>query len=388
MGQIVRRRGFRETSSFHTRWAAVIFTGRTVAIPSWSSQMTRRNYSAAFAALVVTLVATAAWSYYKLAGTGETMMEAATKFLGTLTNEQRTKAAIAYNDKQRTDWHFIPKPDGAREGVKVRDMNEEQRKAAHALLKAALSEAGYGKATQIMSLEGLLHELEKSKGGKQIRDTERYFFTVYGSPTADSKWGLSVEGHHLSLNFVVDKGHVVSTTPSAFGANPAIVKNDNVPTIKKGTRVLAKEETLALELVASLAADQKKEAVIAEKPPSEVRAAGEPQPTTEPAKGISAGKLTGEQRSILRSLVEEYANSFPPDVAKDRMEAIRSGGVDNITFGWAGSQKEGEGRYYCIQGPTFQIEFINVQPDSAGNPANHIHSVWRDMRGDFAIPLK
>ena len=48
----------------------------------------------------------------------------------------------------------------------------------------------------------------------------------------------------------------------------------------------------------------------------------------------------------------------------------------------------GEGRYYCIQGPSFQIEFVNVQPDSAGNPANHIHSVWRDLRGDFAIPLK
>ena len=102
-------------------------------------------------------------------------------------------------------------------------MNPEQRKAAHALLKAALSEAGYSKATQIMLLEGLLNELEKSKGGKNIRDTERYFFTIYGTPNPEGKWGLSVEGHHLSLNFVVDKGHVVSTTPSAFGANPAIV---------------------------------------------------------------------------------------------------------------------------------------------------------------------
>jgi len=70
------------------------------------------------------------------------------------------------------------------------------------------------------------------------------------------------------------------------------------------------------------------------------------------------------------------------------MEAVKKDGPANIRFGWAGSEKQGEGRYYCIQGPSFQIEFINVQPDSAGNPANHIHSVWRDMRGDFAIPLK
>src|SRR5437762_8115696 len=193
--------------------------------------MSRRRIAACLVALTFALCATAAWSYFKLAVTGETMAEAATKFLDTLSTDQRAKAALAFDDKQRVDWHFIPKPDGAREGVKVRDMSPETRKAAHALLKAALSDAGYGKATQIMSLEGLLHELEKSKGGKNIRDTERYFFTIYGSPTPEGKWGLSVEGHHLSLNFVVDKGHVVSTTPSAFGANPAIVKSDSIPSV-------------------------------------------------------------------------------------------------------------------------------------------------------------
>jgi Protein of unknown function (DUF3500) len=350
--------------------------------------MLRPRLPLVLAALAVALTATAAFSYFKLAVTGESMAEAATKFLATLSTDQRAKAAIAYDDKQRTDWHFIPKPDGAREGLRVRDMDPEQRKAAHALLKTALSEAGYTKATKIMELEGLLNELEKSKGGKQIRDTERYFFTVYGAPTPEAKWAFSVEGHHLSLNFVVEKGRVASTTPSAFGANPAIVMNENVPSIRKGTRVLAKEETLGIDLYNSLTADQKKEAVIADKLPGEVRAAGAPQPATDAPKGILAEKLSGQQRGILQSLIDEYANSFPPDVAKDRLEAVKKDGPDKIYFGWSGSEKQGQGRYYCVQGPSFQIEFINVQPDSAGNPANHIHSVWRDMRGDFAIPLK
>jgi hypothetical protein len=179
----------------------------------------------------------------------------------------------------------------------------------------------------------------------------------------------------------------VSTTPSAFGANPAIVKSDNVPSITKGTRVLAKEETLALDLVKSLTPEQKKDATL-EKLPTEVHNAGAAQPATDLPKGVMASKLTGEQKGTLRSLVEEYANGFPPDVAKEKMEAIRAGGTDTISFSWAGSEKEGEGRYYCIQGPTFQIEFINVQPDSAGNPANHIHSVWRDVRGDFGVAVK
>src|SRR4029079_5156902 len=128
--------------------------------------------SAILVAVAIPLFATAAWSFYKLAVTGESMADAATKFLATLPSDQRAKAALAFDDKQRVDWHFIPKADGAREGIKVRDMSAETRKAAHAMLKTALSEAGYGKATKIMELEGLLHELEKGKGNKNIRDPE------------------------------------------------------------------------------------------------------------------------------------------------------------------------------------------------------------------------
>src|SRR5262245_17014696 len=102
--------------------------------------MSRHRFAALLVAVAIVLCATAAWSFFKLAVTGETMADSATKFLATMTTEQRAKAALAYDDKQRVDWHFIPKPDGAREGIKVRDMSPETRKSAHALLKTALSE--------------------------------------------------------------------------------------------------------------------------------------------------------------------------------------------------------------------------------------------------------
>jgi hypothetical protein len=238
-----------------------------------------------------------------------------------------------------------------------------------------------------MELESLLFELQKGKQGP-IRDSDRYYFVVFGEPTADGRWGLSVEGHHLSLNFVVEKGSVISSTPTSLCANPAIVMSDNVPSIPKGTRVLAKEETLAFDLLASLTVDQRKVAVIAEKAPSEIRAAGEPQPPRDAAEGIAAEKLTGKQRGILQSLIEEYANNLPVDVAKARMEAIDREGIGQVHFAWAGADKPGIGHYYRIQGPTFLIELVNTQMDSAGNPANHIHSVWRDMTGDFALSIK
>jgi hypothetical protein len=56
-----------------------------------------------------------------------------------------------------------------------------------------------------------------------------------------------------------------------------------------------------------------------------------------------------------------------------------------VRFAWAGSDKPGNNVYYRIQGEAFLIEFGNTQPDGAGNPANHIHTVWRDLRGDFAL---
>jgi hypothetical protein len=201
--------------------------------------------------------------------------------------------------------------------------------------------------------------------------------------------GLSVEGHHLSLNFVVEKGKVISSTPTVFAANPATVMADYPGThaIKKGTRVLAKEETLALELVQSLTPEQRKTAIIAEKAPSEVRAAGEPQPPTDAAAGIAADKLTDAQRKMLIALLDAYCDNVPAEVSKARKAAIDKAGAEKVHFAWAGADKPGSGHYYRVQGPTFLIEFVNTQADSAGNPANHIHSLWRDMGGDFAVPI-
>src|SRR5262249_17254309 len=157
----------------------------------------------------------------------------------------------------------------SRKGLQIRDMNEKQRKAALALLECSLSEIGYKKTQKIMEMENLLKELEKGKTGTPLRDSERYYFTVFGKPAADGKWGLSIEGHHMSFNFVVEGGKVASSTPMVFCANPAEVKAQVIPSVEKGTRILAAEEQKAFALFESLSADQQKVTIIAEKCPPE-----------------------------------------------------------------------------------------------------------------------
>jgi hypothetical protein len=323
-------------------------------------------------------------SYFRESGPGEELTSAASDWLGTLSDEQRAAALLPYDTPQRVDWHFIPKDQ--RKGLQLKLMSPEQQTGALQILKAALSQAGYSKATQIMSLEKLLLELE---GPRQIiRDPERYYFTLFGDPAVTGRWGLSIEGHHLSLNLVVENGQVIGTTPQVFAANPAVVKNENKSGFVVGTRVLAKEEQLAFDFVKSLSESQRQQAIIAAEAPREIRAAGEPQPPQEPAAGIRVSDLTEDQRRLLRDLAMEYVNAVPEPLAQQRRAAAEAAGVDSITFAWAGPTEPGIGHYYRIQGPTFLIEFVNTQPDAAGNPANHIHSIWRDMRGDFAVPIR
>ncbi len=317
------------------------------------------------------------------AGVGVGMTQSARGFLQTLTDEQRALATMPFDGSQRVAWHFIPKPQ--RKGVQIKDMTEEQRKAAFNLLSSALSEVGYAKSRQIMELESILHELEKDRTDGPIRDAQRYYFTLFGAPEPDTRWGLSVEGHHLSLNFVVNRGRVVAHTPAFLGANPAEVKTDTGVGPPKGTRTLAKEEDLAFRLLRSFDDEQRKVAVIAEKAPREMRAAGEAHPPNTTPEGLSSRKMSEQQVETLWALVETYLENMPPSIAEARRSEINKAGFGHVHFAWAGASSPGIGHYYRVQGPTFLIEFINTQPDAQGNPANHIHSIWRNMAGDFGL---
>ena len=126
---------------------------------------------------------------------------------------------------------------------------------------------------------------------------------------------------------------------------------------------------------------------MADKAPKDVRDAGKASPPISPAEGLAAADMSQEQVALLRNLVTAYANNLPADVAAERLEAIDRDGWDGIKFCWSGADKPGIGHDYRVQGKGFLIEFNNTQPDSAGNVANHIHSVWHDLKGNFAMPV-
>ncbi|MGC8644509.1 MAG: DUF3500 domain-containing protein, partial [Isosphaeraceae bacterium] len=305
--------------------------------------------------------------------TGSRMAVAADCLLNSLSKAQIQKASYPFDSKERLNWHFIPRE---RNGLPIKELTSEQRALAFGLIQTGVGGGGFLKATTIMSLEQVLKEMEQGKG--PLRDPERYFLTIFGTPSDSGKWGWRVEGHHLSLNFVLDNGKIVAATPSFFGANPAEVRQGP----RQGVRNLADREDTALRLVQALDDNQKKIAIVAAEAPHEIRAAGAPQPPTDAAPGIAYSELTSSQRPLLRALVESYSSDMPQEVARAWVDEIRKADIEGLKFSWSGPPDRSQGHAYRVQGPTFLIEFNNTQ-----NGANHIHSVWRNMLGDFGIPL-
>ena len=330
---------------------------------------------------ITLLLAGTAYVAHRLEPAGARMAKAADLFLATLSPPQKAKTLFAFDDPERMRWDFVPLQDKqgrpTRKGLSFEDMSEAQRQAALNLLKAALSPTGYDKATTIMSLESILRELETK--GRLVRDADWYFFSIFGNPGKIGRWGWRVEGHHLSLNFTLDGGQVAASTPAFFGANPAEVKDGP----KKGRRILSPAEDMARGLFLSLDADQRKTVLQPSQFP-EIQSRT-PAPKPGPPRGLAGAKMSGSQRELLVKLIENYASRMPEDIAEAELAEVEKEGMDKVYFAYAGKPEPGQPHSYRVQGPTFVIEYLNVQSDSAGNPANHIHSAWRNIKGDFGI---
>lgn len=295
-------------------------------------------------------------------------VSAAAAFLALLDGPAREKAVYPLDDPERFDWNFVPR---RRNGLPLKEMTLEQRSAAHAMLSTAMGSQGYLKANAIIELERILGLLE---GRPERRDPEDYYVAIFGTPSSDQPWAWRFEGHHLSLSFSFPDSRITITGPAFMGANPARVPSGP----KAGWRPLGLEEDLARALLASLSPEQRRQAVIADQAPRDIITGADRVARLQAFEGLAASEMTAEQREGLFRLVAEYVGNMEPEAAREWMTRVREMPSEEIYFAWAGSSELGEGHYYRVHAPTFLIEYDNTQ-----NDANHVHSVWRDLKDDF-----
>jgi hypothetical protein len=287
--------------------------------------------------------------------------EAASKFLAALDDKQRAKATYAFTDAERTRWHWTTPSGFPRHGLPLKEMSQSQQDLAFALLHKSVSDRGFQKALDIISLQNDLGN-----------DPQLYYVTIFGTPGTEP-WGWRFEGHHLSRHFTLAQNQL-TVMPFFLGAWPTV--ND------AGLKAMEREEWAARELVTSLADNKRQIAIF------EARALGQHvtqnQPYVKPLApvGLAASEFNPDQQKLLQEVLQTYLNTLPANLAATHLDRIHAAGLEQIHFGWAGALEARKPYYYRLQGPTFLLEH-----DNSRNGGTHIHSVWRDFAEDFGAQM-
>ena len=309
--------------------------------------------------------------------------EAARGFTGSLPDSTRAVAMIPFDGTERTRMYFVPtvSVQGGRGGLPLGRMTPAQREAAWRLLGTGLSSQGLATARAISANEARLYEMEiadSAVGDRWQRNPLTYFVSVFGSPQVEEPWGWRFEGHHLSVHMTSVGGGAAVVAPVFMGANPHRVLSGPAA----GTRLLAREEDVARELVRMLDESQRAKAVYSAQAYRDIQRRNDPAGRPLALEGLPAGEMSPAQRGKLRELIEVYAARMMPAAAHSQLERIDGAGFSAVHFIWSGSIEPGNAHYYRVHGPTVLIEYDNAQ-----NNANHSHTVWRDLENDFGGDL-
>lgn len=308
----------------------------------------------------------------------EPVVEAARRYLGSLTAEQRAQATFPLESDEWRHWANYPQLD--RRGLSFRDMDRAQREAAYDLIRAGLSAKGFRQARDIMRVAGWVQELMDDE---EIYGEHLYFLNVLGEPSSTEPWGWQLDGYHLVVNYFV-LGDQVVMTPAFWGIEPAQVEEGPLA----GTEVLQPEQDRALQLMRSLGPDQRRQARIGTEKTENNLLAGAFQDNLElEYAGISASQLDGAQRDRLLELIGLYVRNLREGHAEIRMEEVREH-LEETHFAWLGGTGPDALFYYRIQSPVILIEFDHTVPvvlreELGGEPSRqHIHSVVRTPNGN------
>jgi hypothetical protein len=340
----------------------------------------------------------------------DSVVQAAEKFLATLSPEQKKKVEYAYSDaQQRARWSNFPTGVVPRGGINLKQMSPAQEAAALNLLKTVLSPMGYEKVNQIRMADDDFKVNGAKRGppggpprgapigppgpggpppGQQTNPGGRppfrpednfgsdlYYISFLGKPSTTEPWMLQFGGHHLALNVNIAGSRGIMT-PSLTGAQPATFRV-NGQTI----RPLGRESDKALALLQSLDANQRQGAILNYRVEDLVLGPGQDGKTIAP-EGLKVSAMNEKQRAMLLDLIAEWAGIMNESAASARMAQLKAD-LNDTWFAWSGPTSFEPGTnitaYYRIQGPHLVIEYAPQHDE----PANHVHTIYRDPTNDY-----
>ncbi len=287
---------------------------------------------------------------------------AARSFLDALGPDRRRSAEVPFDDPQRLLWDVQK-----RRGVRLRDLEPDEDRAAVALLRSGLTDEGYRAVRGCMRVEAAAK-----------RDDRNYWLAVFGPAGLEAPWAWRIEGHHVSITVTRAPGLGTSITPVFLGAEPATVPEGHDDA---GYRPLGAFEDAARALLDSLDDAQRGVAVRGATPPKNVRW-GSFQLTLPKPAGLGWDAMRPDQRELLLAVVETWIRTFEGETAARARARIREAGHENLAFRWIGETRPGAHHYWQVMGPSFVMELDHFNHDP-----NHIHMLWRDPEDELGAQL-
>jgi uncharacterized protein DUF3500 len=296
------------------------------------------------------------------------LLGATRAFLGKLEPEQRKAASFAWNGPEWQRWNYFGGAGYIKPGLRLEQMNAEQKAAAWDLLATVLSPAGLSKAKTVMLLQDVLAAMGIDA---DKRNSQRFSFAVFGTPAEAGTWGFRLEGHHLHHSFTVRDGEIVSVTPASFSSNPNRITSG----AQAGLVTLKDEEALARRLIGDLSPARQQKARISAQPLNNILSYAGRERANAQKVGLAAADLSVTQQDLLWQLIETYAvEHLNAALATAQRARVRSGDREAVHFAWYGPNTPEKAFGYRLIADGFVIELGSVDP-----AALHLHTVYNDL---------
>jgi hypothetical protein len=291
-------------------------------------------------------------------------------FVASLSDAERAKCVRPLDDAERTKWYFAR---GDRAGLFLRDMDDDTRRAALALVDSILSGAGREQWRLIRAVEAINAANERASGvATPTYGDTLYAMHFFGSPE-DIAWAFEIEGHHFVVH-AAQVGDECTVTPVFTGSFPAEIGEGT----EKGKRPLGGPVEIAFELARSLDAAQREKARIMDRPPADVLwAVGADAKAPEP-RGVARSEMNDAQRALVDRLLATHAALYDDSVAERQLREWRTRHGGALAFAFVGETDLRKPHYYRLASPSFTIEY-----DSTNADASHVHCVWSDPASNF-----
>ena len=297
------------------------------------------------------------------------------KFLTGLEPDKRKAALFSWDGPEWLSWNYFGVGGFIKPGLRLEQLNVAQKETAWNVLATVWSPTGLAKAKNVMLLQDVL---AASGNGAGQRSSERFSFSVFGTPAETGAWGFRFEGHHLTQSIAVRDNRIVSVTPHSFSAYPNRIKSG----MHAGLNTLKDEEGLARRLMADLAPKLQGRARLGDSTPYNILSYAGRERANAKKVGIPAAELSTAQHELLWQMIETYTiEHLPASLTSSQRTRVQSGDRQAVHFAWYGPNTPEKAFGYRVIGDAFVIEMASVDAE-----AQHLHTIYHDLANVLGRP--